>query len=96
MPKAPDFKVFLKLMNLTTSSFDHEALSAIRMANAVLARTNQTWDDLLHGKVVMIAAQDQDLPSAEAKWHSPYECSGDRQLSSNSSILVTWEHSKNG
>lgn len=50
-----DYAMFLKLMNLTQSSYDGEALNAIRMANAVLARTNQTWDDLLAGKIVMIA-----------------------------------------
>ena len=41
MSDTPDYKMFLKLMSLTTSSFDGEALNAIRMANAVLARTNQ-------------------------------------------------------
>lgn len=55
MPDAPDFKMFLKLLNLTTSQYDGECLNAIRMANAVLARTNQTWEDLLRGKVVMIS-----------------------------------------
>jgi hypothetical protein len=54
MPETPDYKMFLKLLNLTTSQYDGEALNAIRMANAVLARTNQTWEDLLKGKVVMI------------------------------------------
>ena len=55
MTNAPDFKMFLKLMNLTTSQFDGECLNAIRMANAVLAQTNQTWEDLLKGKIVMIS-----------------------------------------
>ena len=55
MTDTPDYKMFLKLMSLTTSSFDGEALNAIRMANAVLARTNQTWEDLLKNKIVMIA-----------------------------------------
>lgn len=55
MPITPDFKMFLKLMNLTTSSFDGEALNAIRMANSVLNSMNQTWEDLLHQKIVMIA-----------------------------------------
>lgn len=61
MTDAPDYKMFLKLMNLTQSSFDGEALNAIRMANAVLARTNMGWEDLLKGKIVMIAAA-QDAP----------------------------------
>ena len=61
MDTTPDYAMFLKLLNLTTSSFDHEALSAIRMANAVLARQNHTWEDLLAGKVVMIAAPDSKI-----------------------------------
>lgn len=64
MPDTPDYVMFLKLMNLTTSSFDNEALSAIRMANAVLARTNQTWDDLLHNKIVMIAPPQESRPKS--------------------------------
>ena len=55
MADTPDYAMFLKLMNLTTSSYDGEALNAIRMANAVLARTNQTWEDLLKNKIVMVA-----------------------------------------
>lgn len=55
MADTPDYKMFLKLLNLTTSSYDSECLNAIRMANAVLARTNQTWEDLLKGKIVMIS-----------------------------------------
>ena len=46
MADTPDYKMFLKLLNLTTSSYDGECLNAICMANAVLARTNQTWEDL--------------------------------------------------
>lgn len=51
----PNFKVFVKLMTMTTSSNDGETLNAIRMANAQLAKTNQTWEDLLAGKVKMIS-----------------------------------------
>jgi hypothetical protein len=58
----PDYTMFLKLLNLTTSPFDHEALSAIRMANAVLARNNHTWEDLLQGKVVMIEPPEEPKP----------------------------------
>jgi hypothetical protein len=67
MPDAPDYKMFLKLLNLTTSQYDGEALNAIRMANAVLARTNQSWEDLLDGKIVMIAPLDNEKPLAKSQ-----------------------------
>lgn len=51
----PNFKVFVKLMGMTTSSNDGECLNAIRMANVQLAKTGQTWEDLLAGKVKMIS-----------------------------------------
>lgn len=66
MTDTPDYAMFLKLMNLTTSQYDNEALSAIRMANAVLARTNQTWEDLLHNKIVMIAPPSTAKPAAKS------------------------------
>jgi hypothetical protein len=37
----------IKLMMLTTSSNDHEALSALRMANAMLAADNVNWEEFL-------------------------------------------------
>jgi hypothetical protein len=51
----PNFKVFVKLMGMTTSSNDGECLNAIRMANAQLAKIDQTWEELLAGKVRMIS-----------------------------------------
>ena len=39
-----------KLMKLTTSTFNGEALNAIRKANEELERNKQTWDDVLGGK----------------------------------------------
>ena len=66
MPNTPDYKMFLKLMSLTTSEFNGEALNAIRMANSVLARTNQTWEDLLKGKIVMIAPPSDDTKTTRS------------------------------
>lgn len=39
-----------KLLNLTTSTFNGEALNAIRKANEELQKNKQTWDDVLEGK----------------------------------------------
>jgi hypothetical protein len=36
-----------KLMGLTTSSNDHEALAAARQANKILKDANKTWQDVL-------------------------------------------------
>lgn len=37
----------IKLLNLTTSDNDHEALSAIRSVNKLLKQNNQMWDDVI-------------------------------------------------
>lgn len=38
---------FLKLMRLTTSNRDGEALNAIRLANKMLKENNMQWDDII-------------------------------------------------
>lgn len=40
----------VKLLNLTTSDSDGEALNAIRAANAFLAKTRVTWNDVIESK----------------------------------------------
>jgi hypothetical protein len=42
-----DRKRLLKLLELTTSQYDAEALAAIRRANATLRRANITWEELI-------------------------------------------------
>lgn len=42
-----DLAVVIKLLNLTTSNMDHEALSAVRKANIILKRNNINWDAVL-------------------------------------------------
>jgi hypothetical protein len=42
-----DMQKIIKLLNLSTSDFDGEALSAIRKANALLKAANKTWDSFL-------------------------------------------------
>jgi len=39
-----------KLLKLTTSTYNGEALNAIRKANEEINRSGQTWDDVLEGK----------------------------------------------
>ena len=41
-----DIQRLLKLLNLTTSDNDHEALRAIRAANALMRKHCVTWDEV--------------------------------------------------
>ena len=41
----------IKLLNLSTSNNDNEALSAIRTANAILKKNNILWDKILNSQV---------------------------------------------
>lgn len=52
--QAPKFEKFIKLMKMTTSPSEGEALNAIRMANSLLAEANLDWDDFLRGKAKII------------------------------------------
>lgn len=43
-----DIQFLIKLLNLTTSDNDHEALSAMRKANALLKDHGKTWNNMYH------------------------------------------------
>jgi len=49
-----NIQMLIKLLAMTTSPNDGEALNAVRMANAALARHNANWDEVLRGKVPMV------------------------------------------
>jgi len=57
MPEARDPKLerLIKLLKLTTSTNDAEALLASRKANEALVPLGGDWEALLHGKVTVIA-----------------------------------------
>lgn len=46
----------VKIMGLTGSSNDGEALAALRMGTALLAKNNYTWEKILRGKVKVVAS----------------------------------------
>ena len=52
--QAPKFEKFIKLMKMTTSSSEGEALNAIRMANSLLLEANLDWDEFLRGKAKIV------------------------------------------
>ena len=49
-----DVTKLIKLMNLTTSTFDGEALNAIRKANLLLAESNISWIEFIKEKNITI------------------------------------------
>jgi len=49
-----DITKLIKLMNLTTSTFDGEALNAIRKANLLLAESNISWAEFIKEKNITI------------------------------------------
>ena len=58
---APSLTMLIKLLKMTTSSHDNEALVAVRKANAELAKFGGDWDSLLRGKVTVIGDPFADL-----------------------------------
>lgn len=48
-----DLVKLTKLMQLTTSSFDGEALNAIRKVNLFLAENNMTWEQFIKEKNIV-------------------------------------------
>ncbi|MFQ5742007.1 MAG: hypothetical protein ACE5HV_00280 [Acidobacteriota bacterium] len=68
---SPNLEKFIKIMMLATSPSDGEALSALRKANAMLAEMNNSWEELLRGKVRMRAADDDEAP--RGKHHTDAE-----------------------
>lgn len=54
MADEPHLPRLIKLMKMTTSSNDGEALTAVRLANALLTKINADWEKLLLGKVQVV------------------------------------------
>jgi hypothetical protein len=54
------FERFVKLMQMTTSDNDGEALSALRRANAMLKAERKNWEDLVAGLVRMESEEKKD------------------------------------
>src|SRR5258708_37740642 len=54
MTELPKQELLLKLLGMTTSASDNEALMAIRRANELLARAGWTWEMLIREKIKII------------------------------------------
>jgi len=59
------FEKFIKLMMMTTSPSEGEALTAIRMANGLLMEANLNWDEFLRGKAKVYTASGQSSYSGK-------------------------------
>lgn len=76
-PESKELSILIKLLKMTTSTHDQEALSAMRLANMQLLKLGTDWEDLLNGKVTLIAdpfTSVPDLPQqapAATPFHRP-------------------------
>lgn len=62
----PDLDTIIKLMGMTGSSHDAEALSALRMATARLKKWGWTWEAMLRGKVKVMPNPFAGIPTVVA------------------------------
>lgn len=63
MAKSAEYDRLLKLLRLTTSHTDGEALAAIRKANEWLLSKGLDWDKLLSGTVTIMADPFTEVPA---------------------------------
>lgn len=66
MPTDTDFAKldrFIKFMKMTTSPNDGEAIAALRRANAVLREMGRDWEEVLRGKITVIADPFANIPT---------------------------------
>lgn len=61
----------IKIMKMTTASVDGEALAAIRMANAQLAKLKTDWEAVLRGKISIIEDPFGGVPVVAATQRQP-------------------------
>ena len=54
MAELPKQELLVKLLGMTASSNDGEALVAIRKANRLLAEAGWSWDQLIRGKITIV------------------------------------------
>lgn len=63
----PKEELLRKMLNMTTSDNDGQALVAIRKANALLAQAGWSWDKLLAGKIKIIESPFKNMPNPAPK-----------------------------
>jgi hypothetical protein len=66
----PNLALLIKLMKLTASSNDSEALLAVRKANEQLIKFGGDWERLLLGKVTVIGDPFESVPAPKASTYT--------------------------
>lgn len=84
------FQIFVKLMQMTTSDSDAEALVAIRKANAMLKAERKNWEDLITGLVPMTKEAEAPRPQRRN-----YEDPLQHEYPSSESINTAFEEAFN-
>lgn len=64
-PESKELSILIKLLKMTTSTHDHEALSAIRLANVQILKLGTDWEDLLYSKVTLVADPFSSIPEVK-------------------------------
>lgn len=59
----PKEELLRKMLNMTTSDNDGQALVAIRKANALLSAAGWSWDKLLAGKIKIVESPFKNVPN---------------------------------
>jgi len=67
----------IKILNLTTSDSDGEALNAIRMANAILAKKDLTWEQVFRARLDegerIVPRRNEANPFSHSYTDNPFE-----------------------
>lgn len=63
MAELPKQELLIKLLGMTQSDHDGEAVAAIRKANSLLAAAGWTWEQLIRGKITVVEDPFNNLTS---------------------------------
>lgn len=61
-PELPKQEQLIKLLGMTTSANDAEALAFMRKANALLAAAGWSWEKLIRGKIRVLEDPFKSIP----------------------------------
>src|SRR5882672_7473149 len=73
----PKQELLIKLLRMTTSDNDGEALTALRKANAFLNAAGWDWERLIHGKIRIIEDPFKNLGTPPNRFAGFCYCCGD-------------------
>lgn len=90
--QANDITRLSNLLGMTGSAHDGEALNAVRLANALLAKHRLAWNAVIAGPPDAIAATPEAAPEAEAAATvPPHHIEAEALLAAAKGMLTTFE-----